>query len=145
MNKQLARAQRGFTLIELMIVVAIIAILSMFAVPAYQNYTTKAHATEMLNSMSAVKTGLAICLASNPASECTPGKHGVPTEQDFNTYTVVSSVSGGTATITSSVKASASKGTITGGQYVKLTAASSASGLVWNIGCSVSGAWCPSN
>jgi type IV pilus assembly protein PilA len=51
-------AQKGFTLIELMIVIAIIGILAAVALPAYQNYTAKAQATEAVTLLSGLKTSV---------------------------------------------------------------------------------------
>ena len=55
MNRTFKRAQQGFTLIELMIVVAIIGILAAVALPAYQDYTVRAKVTEGLSLASSAK------------------------------------------------------------------------------------------
>ena len=59
--------QKGFTLIELMIVVAIIGILAAIAIPAYQDYTIRAQVTEGLNLAGAVKAEIAEFYAQNGA------------------------------------------------------------------------------
>src|ERR1700738_4487846 len=57
--------QKGFTLIELMIVVAIIGILAAIAIPAYQNYTIRAQVTEGLNLADGWKTSVSEFYAQN--------------------------------------------------------------------------------
>ena len=57
--------QKGFTLIELMIVVAIIGILAAIAIPAYQNYTKRAHVTEGLNLAGGAKAAVSEYYSSN--------------------------------------------------------------------------------
>lgn len=59
MNTQIRKMQQGFTLIELMIVVAIIGILAAIALPAYQDYTARAQMSEAMTLMGGAKTAYA--------------------------------------------------------------------------------------
>ncbi|MBX3667559.1 MAG: prepilin-type N-terminal cleavage/methylation domain-containing protein [Rhodocyclaceae bacterium] len=59
------KAQQGFTLIELMIVVAIIGILAAIAIPQYQDYVTRARWQDNISSMEAVKVAIAECTQTN--------------------------------------------------------------------------------
>ena len=64
-NMNMKKAQQGFTLIELMIVVAIIGILASIAIPAYQDYITKAKWQDNIASTASLRTAIAVCLQEN--------------------------------------------------------------------------------
>ena len=72
------KSQKGFTLIELMIVVAIIGILAAVALPAYQNYTKRAKFVEVVSASAALKSAITLCMSSeNALGDCdTAAEHG---------------------------------------------------------------------
>lgn len=74
------KKQSGFTLIELMIVVAIVAILAAVALPAYQTYTKKARFTEVVAATGPYKTAIELCVQNgNTLAQCgTAGTNGIP-------------------------------------------------------------------
>ncbi len=75
------KKQSGFTLIELMIVVAIVAILAAIALPAYQTYTQKAKFSEAVAATGALKTAVEVCAQTQDltTANCyTQGSYGLP-------------------------------------------------------------------
>lgn len=86
------KVQQGFTLIELMIVVAIIGILAAVAIPSYQNYTKKAKFTEIVNAAQGFKSQVEICANEQATvTGCSNGALGVSAAP--SAYGMVASVS----------------------------------------------------
>ena len=90
--------QRGFTLIELMIVVAIIAILAAIAISQYQDYVAKAQVSEAFSIADGMKTKISEIYTQ--ASSCPAnGTNGVPLSTSIGGKYVRTTVTGGTATL----------------------------------------------
>jgi len=126
--------QKGFTLIELMIVVAIIGILAAIAIPAYQDYTIRSQVTEGLNLASDLKAGIGEYYAQNGSwpTLANLGISGGPTTKSGKYVSQIDIAASGVINITYGLQAnSANLGT----KVLSLLPAPNGNGdLVWVCG-----------
>ncbi|MCZ7565274.1 MAG: pilin [Burkholderiales bacterium] len=117
--------QKGFTLIELMIVVAIIGILAAIALPAYQDYTIRAKVSELIVAASALRTAA----TEKYQSDQTTASIGSGLE-----VTTYGKITGGTITAVGVITVQGSSASTSTGTAVTVTLTPSATGttLVWS-------------
>ena len=129
--KMVKKAQAGFTLIELMIVVAIIGILAAVAIPAYQDYVIKAKISNALGSVGSIKTAIAMCAQETGVAVdaaltgCSADSNGVPA------FTPTKEVSGATITDGVIVMTLANIGSAVDGKKITMTPTVKADSLKW--------------
>ena len=122
------KKQQGFTLIELMIVVAIIAILVAIALPAYQDYVKKARFSEVMSIAESYKLAVGLCYQDQDPTlaACNAGTNGIPAAAAAtNTLAAGMTVAAGVITMTGTTAA--------GGYTSVLTPAVNAAGsaIIW--------------
>jgi type IV pilus assembly protein PilA len=115
------RVQQGFTLIELMIVVAIIGILAAFAIPAYNDYTARSQASEGVELMAGGKTPLAEYFADRgtwPAAASSV--MGTTSGKYTASVAGVGAAGGSTYTLTATMKPAGSVNSMIAGKTIQL-------------------------
>lgn len=123
------RHYKGFTLIELMIVIAIVAILATVAIPSYQNYTKKAAVTELVEAAAPYKGEVELCIYNtDDISHCNAGSNGIQKNMNEKGRIQSIQVAGGVITVVG-------KGTLEGVSYSLIPKGNGVEGVSWTIDC----------
>ena len=137
------KKQQGFTLIELMIVVAIIGILAAIAIPAYQDYTIRAQVSEGLNLAGGSKVAVTEYYQDTGAFPTTNTMAGVSARAEINgkytTQVVVGALGAITVTYGGSANANLATGTLT------LTPTDNVGAVEWACTASFANKWLPAS
>ncbi|MCI5763547.1 prepilin peptidase-dependent pilin [Actinobacillus porcinus] len=123
--------RKGFTLIELMIVIAIVAILATIAIPSYQNYTKKAAISELLQASAPYRSEVELCIYNTGANtNCTAGSHGIQANNTtgLGKYVASVNVAAGVVTVTG-------KGALDGVGYTLTANGDASKGVTWTTAC----------
>ncbi len=126
------KKQQGFTLIELMIVVAIIAILAAIALPAYQDYVARAQVSEAMTLSSGAKTAVTEYYADKGAFPTTNGEAGLASAGSINGKYVASVTVGDGGGITALLKGSGSVSAKVAGKTFILTPDDAGGSITWD-------------
>ncbi len=93
----------GFTLIELMITIAIVGLLAAVAIPTYTSYMARARFSEMVRAADSVKTAVHTCFqVTGTLNNCTSGSNGITTPQrtqNMTAFTITAGVITATGTV----------------------------------------------
>lgn len=123
--------KKGFTLIELMIVIAIVAILATIAIPSYQNYTKKAAVSELLQASAPLRAEVELCIYNTGKTEgCSGGQNGIQPDNTNTTQKYVKStaVKNGAITVVG-------KSTLDNVTYTLTASGGTSNGVTWTASC----------
>lgn len=132
MLTQKSNVKKGFTLVELMIVIAIIAVLATIAIPSYQNHTRKAALSELLQASTPYRGEVELCIYNTGATtNCSAGSNGIQADKDAgNKSKYIKTISTSAGKISVEGRAS-----LEGYSYVMAASGGGGNAISWEVSC----------